>query len=300
MMKRLKKVAFLLGLLTVTQIGFAQSAKDLKINEVLLNNKTSYIDNFGYRSAWIEIFNTAYNKVNIAGCYLTDDLNNPKKYRIPKSDPNTVIHTRSFTIFFADDRTTHGTFHLNFVLDSNSRFIALFDVNGRTLIDSMSLPHQNADISFGRIEDGGETVGFLKKTTPMATNYTDEVISAGARFAASDPEGFGMTITAMSVVFFALILLYVVFKHVGKRHIRAQKGKNDSGVVGAEQTKEMSGEEIAAISLALHLYETEQHDQESTILTINRVAKAYSPWSSKLYGLTQNPQKQNRKSQFNR
>ena len=51
MMKRLKKVAFLLGLLTVTQIGFAQSAKDLKINEVLLNNKTSYIDNFGYRSA---------------------------------------------------------------------------------------------------------------------------------------------------------------------------------------------------------------------------------------------------------
>ena len=299
-MKRVKKFAFLLSLILVTQGGFAQSAKDLRINEVLLNNKTSYVDNFGYRSAWVEIFNTAYNKVNIAGCYLTDDLNNPRKYRIPKSDPNTVIHTRSFAIFFADDRTTHGTFHLNFVLDSTSRFIALFDVNGRTLIDSMSLPPQKPDISYGRITDGGTKLGYLEKTTPMATNFTDEVVSAGTRFAASDPEGLGMTVTAMSVVFFALILLYVVFKQVGKRNIRSQKGNGTAETAGSQPNEELSGDEIAAIAMALYLYETDQHDQESTILTINRVAKAYSPWSSKLYGLTQTPQKQNRKSQFNR
>lgn len=300
MMKRLKTLAFLLGIIVIAQGGFAQSAKDLRINEVLLNNKTSYVDNFGNRSAWIEIFNTAYNKVNIAGCYLTDDLKNPKKYRIPKSDPNTLIHTRSFAIFFADDKTTHGTFHLNFVLDSTSRFIALFDVNGRTLIDSMTLPPQKADVSYGRLTDGNPQLGFLEKTTPMATNFTDEVVSAGSRFAAADPEGFGMTVTAMSVVFVALILLYIVFKQVGKRNIRAQRVKNGETDTGSMESTEVSGEVFAAISAALYLYETEQHDQESAILTINRVAKSYSPWSSKLYGLTQTPQKQNRKPEFNR
>ncbi|HUW04880.1 MAG TPA: OadG family transporter subunit [Williamwhitmania sp.] len=300
MMIKLKRFVFLLGIVAMAQGGFAQSAKDLKINEVLLINKTSYLDNFGDRSAWIEIFNTAYNKVNIAGCYLTDDLNNPKKYRIAKSDPNTVIPTRAFTIFFVDDKTTHGTFHTNFVLDSTSRFIALFDVNGRTLIDSMTLPPMKADVSYGRYTDGGAKLAFLKQNTPMATNFTDEVVPAGTRFASADPYGFGMTVTAMSVVFFALILLYLVFKQVGKRNIRAQRVKNAGAATGSLESAEVSGEVFAAISAALYLYETEQHDQESAILTINRVAKSYSPWSSKLYGLTQTPQKQNRKPEFNR
>ena len=55
--------------------------------------------------------------------------------------------------------------------------------------------------------------------------------------------------------------------------------------------EEISGEVFAAISTALYLYETEQHDYESTILTINRANKNYSPWSSKIYGLRQYPSK---------
>ena len=49
-----------------------------------------------------------------------------------------------------------------------------------------------------------------------------------------------------------------------------------------------SGEVIAAISAALaeHL---DAHDRESTILTINKVRRAYSPWSSKIYSLRELP-----------
>ena len=48
--------------------------------------------------------------------------------------------------------------------------------------------------------------------------------------------------------------------------------------------------EIAAvISTALHLYKNDVHDFENTVLTIKKVAKAYSPWSSKIYGLRKNP-----------
>ncbi|SDB83028.1 OadG family transporter subunit [Williamwhitmania taraxaci] len=302
-MKLVKKLAFTLGLFTLTYAGFAQSARDLRINEVLLINNSSYVDNFGSRSAWVELFNTAYNKVNVAGCYFTDDMSNPTKYRIPTKDQNTVVETRSFTIFFADGKTTHGTFHLNFKMDSTSKFIALFDGDGRTLIDSMSIPQQTGDISFGRIADGDVVIGKLDKTTPMATNITEEMVSPGTRFAAADPIGIGMAISAMSVVFTALMLLYLFFKFIGKANMTAQvkKSSGTSEVTQKEiQEAEISGDVIAAISAALYLYETELHDQESTILTINRVTKTYSPWSSKIYGLRQMPPLQTRKPEFNR
>jgi hypothetical protein len=45
----------------------------------------------------------------------------------------------------------------------------------------------------------------------------------------------------------------------------------------------------AAIGFALHMYMTELHDFEKTILTIQKVMRPYSPWSSKIYGLRRSP-----------
>jgi len=47
----------------------------------------------------------------------------------------------------------------------------------------------------------------------------------------------------------------------------------------------ISGELNAAISAAIHLYTSEQHDEEDTILTIEKVSRRYSPWSSKIYAV---------------
>ena len=41
----------------------------------------------------------------------------------------------------------------------------------------------------------------------------------------------------------------------------------------------------AAIATAIYLYSEELHDVENTVLTMNRVSRAYSPWSSKFLGL---------------
>jgi hypothetical protein len=89
----------------------AQGATDLRFNEILVLNDSNYVDDFGQHSSWIEIFNSAYNSVNIGGCYLTDDLNNPTKYWIPTGDPATVIPPRCYMVFWADDRPTRGIFH---------------------------------------------------------------------------------------------------------------------------------------------------------------------------------------------
>ena len=51
-----------------------------------------------------------------------------------------------------------------------------------------------------------------------------------------------------------------------------------------------SGEVIAAIAMALHDH-LDTHDRENTVLTINKVKRAYSPWSSKIYGLRELPRR---------
>lgn len=46
---------------------------------------------------------------------------------------------------------------------------------------------------------------------------------------------------------------------------------------------------LAAIATAIFLYRSEVHDIETTVLTIKRIDRIYSPWSSKIYGLRKSP-----------
>ena len=52
---------------------------------------------------------------------------------------------------------------------------------------------------------------------------------------------------------------------------------------------EDSGEINAVIAAAINLYVQEYHDFENMALTIKRIDKYYSPWSSKIYGLRKWP-----------
>ena len=282
---------FLVFLVLSTSNCNSQSASDLKINEILVINDSNYVDDYGQHSSWIEIFNSAYNNVNMGGMYLTNDPKNQTKYLIPAGDPLTKIEPRNYLIFFADNRPTRGILHLNFDL-RDTNYLALYDVNGRTLVDEITYHQQNPDISYGRITDGNEEWIVLKKTTPKANNNTDPVIPSGEKFVKMDPSGIGMAVIAMSVVFTALILLYIVFKNTRRLYnlnlnelfSRVEKGKEKR-----VELNEIPGEVNAAIAMALYLYKNELHDYEETVLTIKKVARTYSPWSSKIYGLRNSP-----------
>lgn len=50
-----------------------------------------------------------------------------------------------------------------------------------------------------------------------------------------------------------------------------------------------AGEVAAVIAMALHLYTKQMQEYENTVVTIQQVIKPYSPWSSKIYGLRQQP-----------
>lgn len=285
-------ILILLAVIAGSTKASAQNATDFRFNEILVLNDSNYIDDFGVHSPWIEIINSSYSTVNLGGCFLTDDLDNPTKYWIPTGDPATTVGPRGYIVFWADNHPTRGIFHLNFNLE-NAKVIALFDANGKTLIDKLEIPqNQTTDVSYGRVDDHSDDWTKLEFSTPGANNDHSRKASSGEKFVKIDPYGLGMTIIAMFVVFSALALLYIVYKNIGRFFVRkagAAKDIKAPVIEGKHKDEEMSGEVNAAIAMALYMYQNEMHDYENTVLTIHKVSRNYSPWSSKIYTLRKSP-----------
>lgn len=301
-----KRFGIFIALVAAVCIGArAQSATSLRINEVLVINEENFQDDYGVHSPWIEIFNTSFASVNIGGCFLTNEKGNPTKYPIPKGDVLTLIKPRQHALFWADNKPSRGTFHVSFTLDPNKEnYIALYDSNGKTLIDEITIPAgQIADHSWARKDDGSHE--WVKKgdspesyVTPSTNNMTLDKNIKVENFKEHDADGIGMSITAMSVVFLGLILLYLAFKVVGnvsvkmgKRNAMKVHGITDKKEATEKRLGQRSGEEFAAISMAMHEYLNDAHDVEDMIITINRVKRTYSPWSSKIYTLREIPRR---------
>ena len=139
------------------------------------------------------------------------------------------------------------------------------------------------------------TKGFDNMTIKGSPSYQYIKKKKADEMAEKDPTGAGLAIIAMGTVFLVLILITVILSVLfGKLMVNIQNKKgrkqpdaamSDTEKTTGKKTSDISGEEFAAIAAAIHLYNDEMHDEESTILTINKVAKAYSPWSSKLYNM---------------
>ncbi len=292
-----KRFDVLLLLMVLFSFGVkAQLTTSVRINEVLVINEENFMDDYGHRHPWFELYNNSAGTVDLGGCFLTDDKNNPKKYPIPKGDVHTKIAPYQHALFWADSEEQRGTFHVSFTFDpEKENYVALFDSDGKTLIDEVTIPvGQRADVSYGRSSDGtGEWVNFAR-VTPNANNITQNTNEKVENFQTNDSWGIGMTITAMAVVFCGLIVLYVLFKQIGNASIRAsqrraEKAVADRGGIVTANSGQASGEVLAAISMALYELGDDNHDIENTVLTIRKVQRRYSPWSSKIYGLRETP-----------
>ncbi len=103
-------------------------------------------------------------------------------------------------------------------------------------------------------------------------------------------ENITIALVGYLIVFSALVLLYLVFNSLPKLiHLQARIRLKKKGLDEIAQKKDLSipGPVAAAIAMALHAHMSELHDNEETVMTIKRVAKVYSPWSSKIYSMRQ-------------
>ena len=292
----------LLLLIGLTSCGEQKSNNKLMLNEVLIDNQNNFQDDYGLHSAWIEIFNRSYGSADLAGCLLkvSSQPGDTITYFIPKGDVLTLVKPRQHALFWADGEPNRGTFHTSFKLNpETANWIGLFD-SGRNIIDQIVVPANalGPDQSSARVSDGvadWEVKGGSsdKYVTPSTNNKTLNSNAKMEKFEEHDSAGIGMSISAMSVVFCGLILLFIAFKVVGKVAVNLSKrnAMKAKGIdkVEAKELSQAPGEVYAAISMALHEMQDEVHDVEETVLTITRVKRSYSPWSSKIYTLRENP-----------
>lgn len=100
-----------------------------------------------------------------------------------------------------------------------------------------------------------------------------------------------MALIGFVIVFVVLVLMIYIMKAMGYffTHQRKVKSVAPTGEVEYEDHAISDNEIVAAIIVALKMYKSDLHDRESEMLTINRITRAYSPWNSKIHGLTQLP-----------
>ena len=107
---------------------------------------------------------------------------------------------------------------------------------------------------------------------PIATH--DWVVTVG---------GFCIVITALVVLFLIFTGFSKLVNHdfkKAKKEKKANVAPNTSTAAGWKVDDDLA----MVIGLALALSK-DVHDEESGLVTIKRVERRYSPWSSKIYGL---------------
>ncbi|MFC0877989.1 OadG family protein [Saccharicrinis sp. FJH2] len=100
-----------------------------------------------------------------------------------------------------------------------------------------------------------------------------------------------ITFLGYAIVFVALVTLVYVFLLVPKilniqtRRRLKKSGKLHPEEVVSDNDLQLSGEVSAAIAMSLQLFFNDLREEESNVITIKKIERRYSPWSSKIYGL---------------
>lgn len=110
----------------------------------------------------------------------------------------------------------------------------------------------------------------------------------GLDFTALDKPTIIFVLAGQVIVVAILFILYkigslsipVIVKSLRKHKTQAEKSAIDETKLAEDEDNEK-----AAVSMALYLHFNEMHDDESNVITIQRVSKTYSPWSSKIYNM---------------
>ena len=148
------------------------NANGLYLNEIMASNKSTYADEEGKYEDWIEIYNATDKDVNLEGYLLTDDPDEPKKWKFPAG---AVIEAKGFIIVWADKDTLDEGLHANFNLKKDGEYLALYAPNAFMQLDKIKFPALESDFSYARTIDGAGEWVVTSNPTPNQSNKGSSV-----------------------------------------------------------------------------------------------------------------------------
>ena len=134
------------------------------INELMATNTNSIVDPQGDHDDWLELHNITDNPMMLTGMYLTDKIDNPRKWEFPK---NTTIPPRGYLIVWLDeDGKANKGLHANFKLSANGETVMLVDTDtrGNQVIDTITFGQQQKDTAIGRLPNATGTFQTVQMT----------------------------------------------------------------------------------------------------------------------------------------
>jgi hypothetical protein len=157
------------------------STAPVVVNEVSAANAI-YLSDYAKKSDWMELYNTTDAEVDIAGCYVSDNKDMPRKCQIPTDNVtlNTVIPAYGYKLVWCDKQdNVSDAIHASFKLSSDSGCVMISKYNGDAVIyaNTLSYTSHSGDETVGRYPDASSHVYVMNKPTPLAANiYTNNVI----------------------------------------------------------------------------------------------------------------------------
>ena len=152
-------------------LGISNTFASPAITEFMAANSATLADEDGEFTDWIEITNTGPGTIDMAGWFLTDDVNSHT------TDPQSVwtfparsIASGEGVVVFASGKDRTGTeLHTNFQLSSNGEYLALVAPDGTTIATEFSpeYPDQETDISYGPGQVSLTNVELLAEGDPV-------------------------------------------------------------------------------------------------------------------------------------
>ena len=148
---------------------------NLVINEFCASNQSIIADNFGEYDDWIEIHNKGTASVFLGNKFLSDNLLNRDKWKMPYL----YLKPGSFILIWADGQVEQGDRHTNFSFNMQAEEIGLFDSpsTGFQLIDKIVYNLQNSDHSYARAVDGEIVWKDENSPTPGRSNHIPLFVS---------------------------------------------------------------------------------------------------------------------------
>ena len=149
----------------------AQGITPVRINEVSGSND-SYINEYGKKNDWIELYNTTDEEIDIEGMYLTDNLDKPTKYQITKESTSaqTCIPAHGHLLIWCDKlETTSQALHATFKIDGDGGALALTAAD-KSWTDTFHYDAHDASQTVGRYPDGGADIYMMSMPTIAQAN----------------------------------------------------------------------------------------------------------------------------------
>ena len=145
------------------------NSSPIKINEICASNST-HINEYFQKNDWIELYNTTDEPIDVAGMYISDNLNKPQKYQITSiENVNTIIEPYGYLILWADKLNPISQIHTSFKLGAEGGEVILTSEDG-AWCDTLIYPAHNSDFSVGLYPDGGSDLYIMEKQTLAETN----------------------------------------------------------------------------------------------------------------------------------